>query len=347
MAKPRVSLRDIARAVGKTHATVSMALRGKPNISAETAAEIRRVAEEMGYRPDPMLHALAEHRKARAGARYQATIAWINPFPTRQYPPSYHPFQLYKLGAMERARALGYEVEEFHPRVEGIGTARLRQILLARGIQSLIVAPHEEPHADWEFDVRGFSAVALGFTLRSPRLYVVTCSQAQAAALAVRKLRELGHRRIAMILPEDLHERTGHNFLAGFLGEFRPDDLRAGIPWFLYRDDFARSGWWSWFRKLRPDALLLAGHSQVNVLQERGIDIPGRVSVVFLTRPDESETWACIDQRERQIGELAVDTLVSLIHHNVTGESQALQHVLLEARWRDGKSVVPRDPAGK
>lgn len=45
----RVTLRDIAENVGVTVATVSMALRGHPRISAETTARVLQAAETLGY----------------------------------------------------------------------------------------------------------------------------------------------------------------------------------------------------------------------------------------------------------------------------------------------------------
>ena len=45
----RVTLQDIARETGYSINTVSHALRNKDDISRETSAMIRRVAQEMGY----------------------------------------------------------------------------------------------------------------------------------------------------------------------------------------------------------------------------------------------------------------------------------------------------------
>lgn len=49
MNRQRVRLKDVAEQVGLSVAAVSMALSGNPRIGAETAAEVRRVADELGY----------------------------------------------------------------------------------------------------------------------------------------------------------------------------------------------------------------------------------------------------------------------------------------------------------
>ncbi|MCW2514452.1 MAG: transcriptional regulator, partial [Mycobacterium sp.] len=46
-----VRMQDVAREVGVTAATVSLALSGSPRISPATRAKVEQVAREMGYRP--------------------------------------------------------------------------------------------------------------------------------------------------------------------------------------------------------------------------------------------------------------------------------------------------------
>lgn len=52
MKKQRVTIYDIAKVLGTTHATVSRALSDNPRISDETKQKVRKAAKEMGYRPN-------------------------------------------------------------------------------------------------------------------------------------------------------------------------------------------------------------------------------------------------------------------------------------------------------
>ena len=52
MAKGEVTLKDIARTVGKSVATVSKALHGHADISLATREAVRQVARDLGYRPN-------------------------------------------------------------------------------------------------------------------------------------------------------------------------------------------------------------------------------------------------------------------------------------------------------
>ncbi len=58
-ANNRVTLRDVAGALGMDKSTVSNALSGKGNVSAKTRARIATVARELGYEPNPLAQRLA------------------------------------------------------------------------------------------------------------------------------------------------------------------------------------------------------------------------------------------------------------------------------------------------
>lgn len=62
-----VTIHDIARAVGVSPSTVSRALSGKGRISTATRERIRRVAEELGYRPNMLARGLATNTTGAIG----------------------------------------------------------------------------------------------------------------------------------------------------------------------------------------------------------------------------------------------------------------------------------------
>lgn len=53
-----VTIKDIARAAGVSHTTVSRALRGHPAINADTAARIQALADKLGYVPNKVARGL-------------------------------------------------------------------------------------------------------------------------------------------------------------------------------------------------------------------------------------------------------------------------------------------------
>lgn len=62
-----VSIKDVARAAGVSHSTVSRALHDSPLISHETKARINLLAEKMGYTPSAIARGLVTRRSATIG----------------------------------------------------------------------------------------------------------------------------------------------------------------------------------------------------------------------------------------------------------------------------------------
>jgi DNA-binding LacI/PurR family transcriptional regulator len=65
-----VGIKDVAREAGVSTTTVSHALSGKGRLPDETRARVRRIAEEMGYRPSPVARSLAAGRTGVLGIAF-------------------------------------------------------------------------------------------------------------------------------------------------------------------------------------------------------------------------------------------------------------------------------------
>ncbi len=63
----RISIKDIARRAGVSHSTVSRALADSPLISDVTKAQIRQLAQEMGYSPSAVARAMSTRRTRTVG----------------------------------------------------------------------------------------------------------------------------------------------------------------------------------------------------------------------------------------------------------------------------------------
>ena len=62
-----VSLKDVAARAGVSSVAVSLALRGDPRISEARRIQIRSIAEEIGYRPNPFARAMRTRRSQTVG----------------------------------------------------------------------------------------------------------------------------------------------------------------------------------------------------------------------------------------------------------------------------------------
>lgn len=343
----RISQRDLAQLAGVSPMTISLALRGHPSISAATRARIVKLAERHNYRPDPALAALNAYRIENTPARFQGTLGWLTCFPT----PNADPGCGYLFGAKQRAESLGYRLEEFWMAEPGLTARRATQILLARGVRGLIVAPLPSAHGEIPLDWKHFSSVALGYSLIRPQLHVVMNHQYRNMKHTVHQLSQLGYRRIGLAMPKANDERVDHNYLSGFLIAQResPSDSTHLCPCFL--ESFNRTAFLKWFHKKRPDVMIVTNiwaYSVIEWLEEEGIKVPADVGVAVASTIFGDKKISGIDENKPLIGEMAVNTVVGMIHRNEQDIPTQPWSILAEGFWSAGQSVCQqkiRNPA--
>ena len=74
-----IGIRDVARAAGVSVTTVSHALNDKPGVSHATRVRVKRVATELGYRPDPRGRQLASGRSGLVALTVSAPHGMASP----------------------------------------------------------------------------------------------------------------------------------------------------------------------------------------------------------------------------------------------------------------------------
>jgi DNA-binding LacI/PurR family transcriptional regulator len=344
MVEKRVTLQDIARASGVHIATVSRVLHNDPQIGAATTQEVRRIAEEMGYKPDPMLTALSAYRSSNRKQEYKATIAWITNDFTRHGWNSCVMFDLYFKGARERAAQLGYELEEFWLREPGLTAARATSVLKNRAISGLIVAPQPKAKMRIRLDWSNFSAVAIGLTTAWPRLNTVTNHHFDSMVSAVRHVRSYGYRRIALVVHQPHDERSNHAWTGAFLAQQQRWPAKQRIP-ILSMKGFTEARFEKWLKTYRPDAVI-SYDTFTNMLETLGYRIPqdiGFASLGFASHLETSDEItrdnAGIDENALETGAVTVDLLVGMIHRGERGIPKVRHYLLVEGSWRDGKTL--------
>jgi DNA-binding LacI/PurR family transcriptional regulator len=339
-------MRDVAKRLGVSVMTVSLALRGHPRIPAPRRAEVLRVAEEMGYRPNPNAAALAQQRRHSMLHSVGAELAWINHWRKPEQLRSYREFDLYWRGAVKTAERHGFSLEEF---VVGpkLTFRQLERILHARSIQGILIPPHggtagaapDRSSLDWS----RYSIVRFGYSLLDLPAHVVTGNHIQGPLLACQNIRALGYRRIGYVCFDASSMRGKAGVYLFQMDLPMAERLPVHI---IEREESRQSNLRrldAWIRKHRPDAIFSEVSEMREMLHELGYRVPGDLGLAATSTLDGNAD-AGINQNSEEVGAAAVQTLLELIYRNETGLPRLGREVLVDGSWQDGSTLPPKMP---
>ena len=228
-----VTLKDIAQRVGKSVTTVSRALHDYDDVSPDTKAEVRSIAEELGYTPN--IHA------QRLQSKHTDTIGFIMPtFGPRFSDPFFSEFlagignQAANLGfdLLVSTRPPGtmelqaYEKNVRSPRVDGFIIVRTRQQDQRIKFLSQMKVPF----------------VAFGRMLDHNDYTYVDEDGEYGMGLITCHLADLGHKRIAY-LDAPAHFMFAHYRRQGFLAGLKDNNIEIDSDLIVTGDMTQRAGY--------------------------------------------------------------------------------------------------------
>ncbi|HEY0256866.1 MAG TPA: LacI family DNA-binding transcriptional regulator [Candidatus Methylacidiphilales bacterium] len=348
MVKRRTTLRDIAKVCGCSAMAVSLALRNHASVSKKRRAEIRAVAQQLKYSPDPTLSALAAYRQTHYPKPTASPIAWISNYPTRNHwnRPGQFVEQYYQ-GAIQRAKEIGFRIEHFWLAEPGMTPQRLSKILYSRGISGILLTPQHTPFTHLNLDWDKFCAVTFGYSLVRPRLHMTTTNHYRSMSMVVRKLRSLGYRRIGLMLYSIHDKRVIHFPYAAYLMEMLRVPPKLQIPAFFegeYSHNTAAEKL-KWFRAYRPEVIISSnGTAADEILRREGLRCPEDIGLVSLGASDQrvnemGRIFSGTDENFQTVGVAAMDLLVTLMHRNERGIPITPRTVLIDSKWVQGTTV--------
>jgi LacI family transcriptional regulator len=185
-----VRLKDIARMTGVSVMTVSKALRDEPDVSSETKAKIKSLAQQLGYVPDSSAQGLRTKTTKLFGL---VIPAMTNPIYGRMI-----------FALEERAFELGYDllVAQTMNKPDREDTCLRR--MLSRRVDGLFIAPvyrfEAEARIYSEIVVRKTPAVLLGPPAPFCKNFVsIEIEEITSSYNITKHLIELGHKKIAYL----------------------------------------------------------------------------------------------------------------------------------------------------
>ena len=337
-----VTLKDVARALGVSHVTVSLALRNDSRISDARISEVKAKAEELGYRPNAMATALAHFRQAAKVHPDTASIAWLNFWENPSQLRGFAQFESYWTGATAAANRQGYHLDEFICNEGGMTLPKLESVLMNRGIIGILVPPQRLAKGLDAFGWEKFHAVRFGRSVAQPRLHMVTGDQVANAMIAFERVRALGYRRIGYVFGRAF--TSGALFQAGYLMAQQTVPKSEQLPLLELPNPDRQKNQKSleqWMERHKPDAILTSMDELPSMLAEAGYSVPRDVGLATMNVLDGG-CDAGINQNPEEIGRVAMLVLMSLIHDGARGVPKIFRQILIEGYWVDGSSMPSR-----
>lgn len=332
------SLRAIANRAGVSVAAVSMALRNHPRIPTTTRNRIQRLAVELGWRPNPLLAEAMSAIRAGQPVADRVTLAWITAHHRRDSWKRVPFFRRSFEGAAARAAAAGYRLDHFWLGDADGHASRLSDILVARGIIGVLVGPLPKPMSlalDWS----QFSAVAIAYSLTTPRLHRATDNHVASARLALTSLAAAGRKRIGLALHEAYDRRVNGLWTAGYLLQTY-DDGNAD-PSLIHRPiNLEEAAVVEWVKRSKVDAVIGTDSRIILWLQAAGIRVPEDVAYADLDVAAADGSVAGIYQDAEGIGAAALDLVAGQLLRHERGLPEKPKAILIESRWTNGATAL-------
>jgi DNA-binding LacI/PurR family transcriptional regulator len=334
------SLATVAARAGVSAMTVSRVLRNSPRVSEEARRRVLEAVEAVGYHPNPHVSRLMSLVRSRKKHEIQSVLAVIRDGLDDV------PYRYVAMADIQtRAGQHGYKAEEFVLGKGGMSPERLGRILLARGVEGIVVSPQSTPTQLEKLDFSPFSSATFGYGLTVPNLHRASTNMTQGILTAIGKLTERGYRRIGLVVTEWIDHRADHTYSGALLYHQMRTPRRDHVPLLLLPNiGMARGAtkFCQWMKEHRPDALITFDSYVPDWLQRRlGMRIPEDVGLVVHDWTAEMKGFAGIHHRRDYVAAAAVDLVATQLMHNEKGIPEVPRQILIPPAFIDGASVRP------
>lgn len=334
------SLRNLARELGLSVATVSEALRNSPRVTLQTRERVQDFARRSGYVPNPLVTAAMKAIRQSSKKRYRGCIGLLDV--PEGVGLELHPFHREILAGAEAAAAqLGFGTELFwigDTRPGCLSLARLNQVLEARGIDALVVLPFTEARDLSALDLSDRSAVQMDFCVRSPALHRVLPDHFSSLWNALSELALRGYERPGLVLNPAKDRRIQNRWTASFEAYWHARGLRPPVP-LLLQERLERPVLLDWYEEHRPDVVLGHDENICACLENVGLVIPRDVGFFSLNILGAKRPLSGLDLNPRLMGRIVVSLLVALREQRLHGTKGPVQTMALEGTWTEGQTV--------
>jgi LacI family transcriptional regulator len=340
----RPTYAQISKACGVNSSTVSRALNNHRSIPAATRRRIVAVARKMGWEPNPLAAAYMAHLRSTHPPSFKAVLGLVIDHPMPQGLQSI-PLHLRRIhqGFERRAAEAGYSTQVFSLQDPEMNPTALDRTMFYRNIPGFAVTGLSRPGKvlsglDWS----RYAAVAMGYSLTRPLLHRVATNVMHGFKLVIEQVFGLGYRHVAVAVPREYDERTGHGvmFPVAYMRENCPPGHR--LQSLVYDGDIAAAvpQIAAWLEAHRPQ--LAIGVGVFEAIRLLGWRIPQDIGFATFDRSPEYPDHAGLDQHYEVSGRIAADVVIAQVTQNRRGIPREPVEHLVKGRWLDGPSAPRR-----
>lgn len=336
-----MTIKDIARACGVSVSTVSRVLNNRPDVSDDVRGKVLRAVEDSGYIPNNSARDLVRSRSDAIGVivRGMGNLFFADMLKTvsREIETSGYTMVLHFIDSDADEVKAGAILER------------------EKKLRGLIFLGGRFDYTPTELALVGVPYVCCSFTncfgsLKEEDYASVSIDDYMTAYKAVEKLIELGHRRIAAVVPSCSDRSISELRYNGYLAALREHGIDFDSRLLVETGGcFGMAETYDGARRLveiGADFTALFALSDttaiaaMKALEDRGVRIPEDVSVIGIDGLSVSEyvspTLTTMIQPAEEMGRESVRILLDMLEGR-----EKPRHLLLPARLRQGASVRP------
>jgi DNA-binding LacI/PurR family transcriptional regulator len=340
----RVTIADVAEKAGVSKTAVSFAFNNPDRLNSTTASRILDIAQELGYRPDPVARMLTQRRTGAIGVLtpQDLSVIFANPF-----------FGTFSAGIAGVAEEAGYGLHFISP-LHGSLTRAIHRATVDGVVAIGLTIDHPEIN---EIRRAGLPMVMVDSDVVG-EVASVDVDDEGGARLAAAHLIELGHRDVAILAIDGPRSTTAGE--SGVVGRRRrgyretlatagidvaPDAVAIGPSTTAGGIDAVER---LWAGGRRPTAILAMSDAMaigaLRAVRSHGLSVPAEISIVGFDDIELAQSTdpplTTVHQPVRGKGEAAVRLLLSVIE----GRDQRPGHRRLDTRLIVRGSTGPVPP---
>jgi len=322
--KHRTSLKDLAKELGVSIATVSRALRSSPEIGAEMQEKVKALAKKLNYRPNPFAQSLRKEAPRVIGVVVPNLVT--------------HYYAAVLDGIEDEARKAGYSIISANTHEDSEAEVRAVDNFINLHVEGIIACLAQDTTDYSHFEEiaqMGIPLVFFGRTCLPERFSSVTANGDVAAQEATQHLIDTGSRRIAFIGGPnhlDMVRRRKHGYLEALRENRIPIDRELVVCEKIDYEWALEATMRLLEREDRPDAVLafndIITFAAFNAIKQKGLRIPDDVALIGFTDDIHARyvtpRMSAIEDQSQEIGM----EVCRLLLKNISGDTKVYRKIV-------------------